>query len=64
MTKFFGLYALSGQVTTFVAPILVAFATGLFDSQRIGFASILLLLISGLVMMFWVKEERAESVNR
>jgi len=42
MTKFFGLYALSGQVTTFIAPILVAFCTGLFDSQRAGFASILL----------------------
>ena len=28
MTKFFGLYALSGQVTTFIAPILVATVTG------------------------------------
>jgi UMF1 family MFS transporter len=59
MTKFFGLYALSGQVTTFIAPIVVAFFTGFFDSQRVGFGSILLLLGGGYLMMFWVKEERA-----
>jgi UMF1 family MFS transporter len=59
MTKFFGLYALSGQVTTFVAPILVAFCTGYFESQRAGFASILVLLGSGLALMAFVKEERA-----
>jgi UMF1 family MFS transporter len=60
MTKFFGLYALSGQVTTFVAPIVVAFSTDIFDSQRVGFGSILVLLVAGLAMMFWVKEERAQ----
>jgi UMF1 family MFS transporter len=60
MTKFFGLYALSGQVTTFIAPILVAFTTGLFASQRAGMASILLLLGVGLAMMAWVREVRAQ----
>lgn len=59
MTKFFGLYALSGQVTTFIAPILVAFFTDFFVSQRIGMASILILLVGGFVLMFWVKEERS-----
>lgn len=58
MTKFFGLYALSGQVTTFIAPILVAFVTGHFHSQRAGFGSILLLLLSGFVLMIFVKEKR------
>ena len=60
MTKFFGLYALSGQVTVFVAPILVAFCTGFFNSQRVGFASVLLLLGVGVALMFFVKEERTE----
>ncbi len=59
MTKFFGLYALSGQVTTFIAPILVATFTDVFVSQRAGMASILILLLSGFVLMFWVKEERS-----
>lgn len=61
MTKFFGLYALSGQVTTFIAPIMVAFMTGYFDSQRVGFGSIMILLGVGFVMMFFVKEERTQS---
>ena len=63
MTKFFGLYALSGQVTVFVAPILVAFCTGFFNSQRVGFASVLLLLGVGVALMFFVKEERTEPAS-
>ncbi len=63
MTKFFGLYALSGQVTTFIAPILVAFTTGLFASQRAGMASILMLLGGGLALMAFVREERARTVD-
>jgi UMF1 family MFS transporter len=60
MTKFFGLYALSGQVTTFIAPIMVAFVTEAFASQRAGFASILILLVTGFAAMFLVREERAQ----
>jgi len=63
MTKFFGLYALSGQVTTFIAPILVAFCTGFFESQRAGFASILVLLGGGLALMAFVREERAHPAD-
>ena len=63
MTKFFGLYALSGQVTAFVAPLMVAFFTGFFESQRVGFGSILILLLAGVVMMAFVKEERAEALG-
>ena len=62
MTKFFGLYALSGQVTTFIAPIMVAFATGFFNSQRIGFGSVLILLAIGVALMLFVKEERAAPI--
>ena len=62
MTKFFGLYALSGQVTAFVAPIMVAFFTGFFESQRVGFGSILILLAAGVALMIFVKEERAEAL--
>ena len=62
MTKFFGLYALSGQVTTFIAPIMVAAFTGYFASQRVGFASVLILLGLGVVLMLFVKEERAAPV--
>lgn len=63
MTKFFGLYALSGQVTTFIAPILVAFVTGLYASQRAGMASILVLLGGGLALMAFVRETRSPAVE-
>jgi len=63
MTEFFGLYALSGTATAFVAPLLVGLSTELFASQRAGFASILLLLLSGLAVMTFVHEKRAERAS-
>ncbi len=63
MTEFFGLYALSGTATAFIAPFLVGESTRFFESQRAGFASILLLLIGGLVVMIFVKETRAERAD-
>lgn len=58
-TQFFGLFALSSTVTAFLAPLLVATATSLFSSQRIGFGSLALLMIIGAVMLLKVKEEQA-----
>ena len=59
MSQFFGLYALSGTATAFVGHGLVAFLTSYYDSQRIGFAGVLVLLIAGFILMSWVKEERS-----
>ena len=61
MAEFFGLYALSGTATAFVGTLLVERVTDWFDSQRIGFASVLLLLGAGFVLMLWVREERAQA---
>jgi UMF1 family MFS transporter len=58
-TQFFGLFALSSTVTAFLAPLLVATATGLFASQRIGFGSLAILMIIGAIMLLKVTEERA-----
>jgi UMF1 family MFS transporter len=58
-TQFFGLFALSATVTAFLAPLLVAAATDIFASQRIGFASLAILMIIGAIMLMKVKEERA-----
>ncbi len=58
-TQFFGLFALSATVTAFLAPLLVATATDLFESQRIGFASLAALMIIGAIMLMKVKEEQA-----
>lgn len=62
-TQFFGLFALSSTVTAFLAPLLVATATSIFSSQRIGFGSLAILMIIGAVMLMKVKEEQATVVG-
>ena len=58
MTQFFGLFAFSGKVTAFMAPLLVAAVTQATDSQRLGMASIAVFLIAGLVLMLPVQARR------
>lgn len=62
MSQFFGLYAVSGWATAFVGHGLVAFFTSTFNSQRAGFASPILLLLAGLIVLTWAREERAEEI--
>ncbi len=59
MSEFFGLYAFSGKATAFVGPLMVGVITSLSGDQRIGFASVLLLLGAGMVVMIWVDEKRS-----
>ena len=59
-TQFFGLYGLSGSVTAFLAPLLVAIVTDITQSQRIGFASLALLIFFGGLLLTKVTEERAQ----
>ena len=58
-TQFFGLYGLSGSITAFLAPLLVAVVTDITQSQRIGFASLVVLIVVGGLMLSLVREERA-----
>jgi UMF1 family MFS transporter len=48
----FGLFALTGKVTAFLGPALVAVLTAASGSQRVGMAAILLLFLLGLII-FW-----------
>ena len=50
--KAFGLFATSGKLTSFLGPALVGSATLIFESQRIGFSTVLILLISGLIILY------------
>ncbi len=52
----FGLFALSGRVTTFLGPATLAWATDLARSQRAGMATILLFLGAGLLLLLKVRE--------
>ena len=51
----FGLYALSGKVTSFMAPALIALATTVSGSQRIGIAPLIVLFLIGLFLLSFVK---------
>lgn len=59
MTEFFGLYSLSGTSTTFLATGFVSWLTAISHSQRIGLLGETAFLVTGLLLMFLVKEERA-----
>ncbi|MCB1387499.1 MAG: MFS transporter [Nitratireductor sp.] len=48
--RYFGLYALAGRATSFVAPLLIGIVTSLAVSQRAGMAVILAFLAAGLVI--------------
>ena len=50
--KAFGLFATSGKLTSFFGPALVGSVTLIFESQRIGFSTVLVLLISGLIILY------------
>jgi len=56
ITQFFGLFAFSGKVTAFLAPLLVATVTTATGSQRLGVAVIIAFLAIGLAIMFGVRE--------
>lgn len=54
-TEAFGLYALSGKVTSFLAPALIALATMISGSQRIGIAPLIVLFLIGLFLLSFVR---------
>ncbi|MEM8848515.1 MAG: MFS transporter [Pseudomonadota bacterium] len=53
-TEAFGLYALAGKATAFVAPAAIGFATWLTDSARLGIIPVAILFLAGLVLLRWV----------
>jgi UMF1 family MFS transporter len=54
-TEFFGFYAFSGKITSFAAPLAIGVVTALTDSQRIGIAASLAFLLTGLILLLWVR---------
>lgn len=54
--EFFGIFALSGRATTFLAPLLIGLATPIFNTQRVGAAIVLVFLAVGFVLLWKVKE--------
>ncbi len=61
--QMYGLFALSGKLTTFAGPLMVGWITLLADSQRWGMSAILLLLVVGLALMFSVQEVKGTELE-
>ena len=59
MTACFGLYALTGRATVWLAPAMIAIATDVSGSRRVGIAMILIMLFAGLLILLKVKEKPA-----
>jgi UMF1 family MFS transporter len=57
-TEFFGLYALSGKVTSFMAPVGVATVTALTQSQRLGISVLVVFFALGGLLLIGVRAIR------
>jgi UMF1 family MFS transporter len=51
LAQFFGLFALSGKLTSFMGPLFVATATAVFTSQRAGLSVLILFYVVGGVLL-------------
>ncbi|TAK78146.1 MAG: MFS transporter [Gammaproteobacteria bacterium] len=55
-TEMFGLYALSGKITAFIGPWLLGVMTLMFNSQRVGMATVLVFFAIGAMLLWPVRE--------
>ncbi len=57
--EFYGLFALSGRATAWMAPFAIGVVTAATQSTRIGMACVLFFLVVGFILLWKVREERA-----
>ncbi|MEZ4317080.1 MAG: MFS transporter [Myxococcota bacterium] len=57
MTQAFGLYALAGKATSFIAPAAIAVVTDATGSQRLGISPLIVLFALGLVLLTFVNPD-------
>ena len=61
-TEAFGLFALSGKATAFIAPLSIGIFTALTGSVQLGFLPVIALFLIGLVMLRWVNKDGDRAV--
>jgi UMF1 family MFS transporter len=57
MTEAFGLYALAGKATSFIAPLSIGIMTAVTQSQQLGVTPLIVLFLLGLFLLGWVKPD-------
>jgi UMF1 family MFS transporter len=55
IAQFFGLFALTGKVTSFIGPLLIGIVTAVTASQKAGMAVLVLFFVTGLVLLARVR---------
>ena len=60
ITEFFGLYNLSGRVTTFMGPWILGLFTVWFKSQRVGMSTVFFFIFIGSLLLLFVKDKKFE----
>ena len=63
MTEAFGLYALAGKATSFLAPLLIAIVTAATGSQQAGIVPLIALFLIGLCLLWWVQPDGDRAVQ-
>ena len=56
VAQYFGLFALTGKVTSFVGPLLIGLITAATDSQKAGMAVLVLFFVTGLALLARVRD--------
>jgi UMF1 family MFS transporter len=56
IAQYFGLFALTGKVTSFIGPLLISIITAATASQKAGMAVLVLFFVTGLVLLARVRE--------
>ncbi len=57
MTEAFGMYALSGKATSFIAPLMIGVTTSITQSQQLGVSPLIGLFLIGLILLRWVNPD-------
>jgi len=56
IAQYFGLFALTGKVTSFVGPLLIGLITAVTESQKAGMAVLVAFFVAGLALLARVKD--------
>ncbi len=56
IAQYFGLFALTGKVTSFIGPLLIGVITAITESQKAGMAVLVLFFVAGLALLGRVRD--------
>jgi MFS transporter, UMF1 family len=64
IAQYFGLFALTGKVTSFVGPLLIGMVTAVTESQKAGMATLVVFFVAGLVLLARVDASSSRTSER